>query len=111
MKYLILTIVVAVILLGTGYWLTDNLAEIASTKISRKQAVENVRNLPEVQEFLKNVPNGRVAVDNELEGEYNVHVYEVKNDHTATFNWYRVSINSGEVKPEFQFDFDQEQEL
>src|SRR3989344_8146072 len=81
--------------------LLDQLAEVASTKVSRNQAIENVKKLPEVQEYLKYVPNGKVEVDNELEGEYNVHVYEVKDGHTATFNWYRVSIKSGEVKTEF----------
>ncbi len=81
----------------------DNIpVEIVSTKISRDLAVEKVKNLPEVQEYLKNVPNGKIEVDNELEGEHNVHVYEVRNGHTATFNWYRVSIKSGEVKPEFE---------
>ena len=74
---------------------------IASTNISRGMAVENVKKLPEVQEYLKNVPNGMVEVDNEMEGEYNVHVYEIKDGHTATFNWYRVSIKSGEVRSEF----------
>lgn len=77
--------------------------ETLSTKISHELAVEKVKNLPEVQGYLKNVPNGKVEVDNELEGEYNVHVYEVKNGHTATFNWYRVSIKSGEVRAEFEF--------
>lgn len=68
---------------------------------SRQQAVLNVKKLPEVQDYLKRVPNGRVEVDNELEGEYNVHVYEIKDGHTATFNWYRVSIKSGEIRSEF----------
>ncbi|RJQ27255.1 hypothetical protein C4577_01745, partial [Candidatus Parcubacteria bacterium] len=68
--------------------LLNQLAEVESTKISRDLAVENVKKLPEVQDYLKRVPNGRVEVDNEREGEYNVHVYEVKNGHTATFNWY-----------------------
>lgn len=82
--------------------LLNQLAEFASTKISRNLAVENVKKLPEVQDYLQRVPSGRVEVDNELEGEYNVHVYEIKNGHTATFNWYRVSIKSGEVRPEFE---------
>ncbi len=88
----------------------NQLAEVGSTKISRGLAVENVKKLPEVQEYLKNVPNGKVEVDNELEGEYNVHVYEVKNGHTATFNWYRVSIKSGEVRSEFPAEQNQEQQ-
>lgn len=78
----------------------DKLEEIAPTKISKELALENVKKLPEVVQYLKDVPNGKVEVDNELEGEYNVHVYELKNGHSATFNWYRVSIKSGEVREE-----------
>lgn len=77
--------------------------ETLSTKISRELAIENVKKMPEVQDYLKRVPKALVEVDNELEGEYNVHVYEVKNGHTATFNWYRVSIKSGDVRAEFEF--------
>ena len=100
-------VVISIILAAAGFFVLQNGVpekfpiDIVSTKISREMAVENVKKLPEVQEYLKNVPNGKVEVDNELEGEYNVHVYEVKNGHTATFNWYRVSIKSGEVKSEF----------
>lgn len=100
--------VIVILLLAAGYYMLqygipENIpADFLSTKISRSQAVENVKKLPEVQEYLKNVPNGKVEVDNEGEGEYNVHVYEIKNDHTATFNWYIVSIKTG--KPEAQFD-------
>lgn len=99
--------VIVVLLAVAGYYVLQNgvpeniPVEVASTKVSRNQAIENVKKLPEVQEYLKYVPNGKVEVDNELEGEYNVHVYEVKDGHTATFNWYRVSIKSGEVKTEF----------
>lgn len=104
MKYLILLILIITVLAGL-YYASQNaipsvLEQVGSIKISRNLAVENVKKLPEVQEYLKNVPNGIVEVDNELEGEYNVHVYEVKNGHTATFNWYRVSIKSGRVKSE-----------
>ena len=108
MKYLLLAIIIVAALIGVGYWLIfsenspllNTLSETGSTKVSRQQAVEKVKNLQEVKEYLKNVPNGKVEVDNELEGEYNVHVYEVKNGHTATFNWYRVSIKSGEIRSE-----------
>lgn len=54
-----------------------------------------------MQSYLKRVPNGRVEVDNELEGKYNVHVYETKDGHTATFNWYGVSIKSGGMRSGF----------
>lgn len=101
-------VVILILLAAAGYFVLQNGVpenipiEIVSTKISRELAVENVKKLPEVQEYLKNVPKALVEVDNELEGEYNVHVYEVKDGHTATFNWYRVSIKSGEVRPEFE---------
>ncbi len=101
-------VVIFILLAAAGYFVLqngvpDNIpVENLSTKISQELAVENVKKLPEVQEYLKNVPNGKVEVDNELEGEYNVHVYEVIDEHTATFNWYRVSIKSGEVRSEFE---------
>lgn len=101
---------------ATGYYVLRNgvpdsiPVEIVSTKISRDLAVENVKKLPEVQQYLRDVPNGKVEVDNEIEGEYNVHVYEVKNGHTATFNWYRVSIKSGEIRSEFEIGKTQEQQ-
>src|SRR3989344_3949952 len=88
----------------------DKLEEIAPTKISEGLAVENVKKLPAVIQYLKDVPEGIVEVDNELEGEYNVHVYEFKNGHTATFNWYRVSIKSGEVGAEFEVTPEKESE-
>lgn len=100
-------VVIFILLAATGYFVLQNgipeniPVEIASTKISRELAVDNVTKLPEVRDYLERVPNGRVEVDNELEGEYNVHVYELKDGHSATFNWYRVSIKSGEVKSEF----------
>ncbi|MBI2315030.1 hypothetical protein HYU93_03170 [Candidatus Daviesbacteria bacterium] len=96
--------VAVVILFQQKDIILDQIAEVASTKISHQVAIENIKKLPEVQQYLKDVPNGKVEVDNELEGEYNVHVYEVKNGHTATFNWYRVSIKSGEIRPEFEVE-------
>lgn len=91
MKNIFLLIVA---LVGIGYFVLQK----APSLVTEQLAVENVKKLPEVQDYLKEVPNGKVEVDNEDEGEYNVHVYEVKNGHTATFNWYRVSIKSGEVQ-------------
>lgn len=83
--------------------------QVSTTGMSQNQAVENVKSRPEVQDYLKRVPNGRVEVDNKSEGEYKVHVYEIKDGHTATFNWYYVSIKSGEVRPEFEFEIEEEE--
>lgn len=121
-KLLILVVIFIVVGVGIyafqwwGPWLVeqpqvaDKLEEIASTKISEGLALENVKKLPEVEQFLKDVPGGIVEVDNESEGQYNVHVYEIKNGHTATFNWYRVSIKSGEIKPQFEIAPEKESE-
>lgn len=101
-------VAVFILLALSGYFILQNrdLENISTknqeTKISHKLATDNVKKLPEVQEFLKKVPNGKVEVDNELEGEYNVHVYEVINGHTATFSWYTVNIKNGEIKSEFE---------
>lgn len=93
-------LIITLLLLIAGYLIYQN-DPLSLTGITTNQAVENVKKLPEVQQYLKDVPNALVEVDNEIEGEYNVHVYEIKDGHTATFNWYRVSIKSGEVRSEF----------
>ncbi|MBI2601071.1 hypothetical protein HYW42_03895 [Candidatus Daviesbacteria bacterium] len=108
MKIIILVFIV-LITGGFLYFKNTPLEEIIPEKfipstngITENQAIENVKQLPEVQEYLKNVPNAIIEVDNEIMGEYNVHTYEIKDGHTATHNWYRVSIKSGEVTPEFE---------
>jgi len=112
----LLILIILIVLVATGYYVLQNgipdnfPIEVGSTKISRQLAIENVKKLPEVQDYLKRVPNGKVDVDNELEGEYNIHVYEIKDGHTATFNWYRVSIKSGEVRSEFPVEQNQEEQ-
>lgn len=107
MRNLILLLSIVVIL-GAGYFAFQKLnpptpapAQTASSKITPQQAVASVKNLPEVQDYLKAVPNGKIEMDSGDENEYNVHVYEIKDGHTATFNWYTVSIESGKVKPQF----------
>lgn len=109
MKKLILLILIVV---GTVFYtyqkarsnerIDINKQEISiPSKITSEEAVSIVKKLPEVQEYLKKVPNGKVKMDNESEGEYNIHVYEVKNGHTATFNWYTVNTIDGKIKPQF----------
>lgn len=107
MRNLILLLSIVVILVA-GYFAYQRLnplptppAQTASSKITPQQAVASVKNLPEVQDYLKFVPNGKIEVDNEDESGYNVHVYEIKDGHTATFNWYSVSVKDGNVKPQF----------
>ncbi len=97
MKIPILIITLLVIVGGFVYF--NNTPK--TTGMTETQAVDNVKKLPEVQDYLKRVPNALVEVDNESEGQYNVHVYEIKDGHTATFNWYRVDKATGEVKKEF----------
>ena len=94
----IIIAILILILAGIGYTVYQS---GQSGKITQQQAVAKVKALPQVQEYLKVVPNGKVEVDNEIEGNYNVHVYEVKDGHTATFNWYGVNKTTGEIKKEF----------
>ncbi len=67
----------------------------------RSSAVSKIKALPEVIEYLKRVPKGLIAVNGESDNLFMVQVYEVKNGHTATFNWYNVSKTTGEVTKEF----------
>lgn len=69
--------------------------------LSKEDAIAKVKALPEVIDYLKRVPNSLVLVNEEEDTEYLVQVYEFKNGHTATFNWYNVNKTTGEVKKEF----------
>lgn len=72
-----------------------------NTRISKDEAVAKVKALPEVSDYLKRVPNGLIAVNGEEEDTYMIQVYEFKDNHTATFNWYDVDKNTGEVEKQF----------
>ena len=60
-------------------------------------AVNKVKALPEVIDYLRRIPNGLVAINGEENGSYLIQVYEIKNGHTATFNWYKVDKTTGEI--------------
>jgi len=69
----------------------------------RTQVISKVSSLSEVKEYLRTVPSGQVVIDHEDKdtNSYLIHVYEIKDDHTATFNWYEVNKDTGEIKTEF----------
>ena len=78
-------------ILGFSYW----------NKSLRGSAVAKVAVLPEVVEYLREVPSGQVVIDHEDKetNSYLVHVYEIKDGHTATFNWYEVDKTTHQVSP------------
>lgn len=70
--------------------------------ISQEQAIENVKNLPEVQNFLKKTPKGKVVFDHEdkEKNAYVIHVYEDFTGHQATFDWYYINKGTGKITSE-----------
>ena len=71
--------------------------------ISPDEAVAQVRGLAEVKSYLENVPNALVdleSADDET-NTYLIHVYEIKDGYTATFNWYTVDKKTGKITAEF----------
>lgn len=70
--------------------------------VSHEEAVEIVRALPEVQAFIslintKGDSEAYIEYSHDECNTYSIHVYELKDDHTATFNWYDVNMYTGEV--------------
>lgn len=70
-------------------------------KLNKEEAVAKIKSLPEVKEYLKRVPNGSVLVSSDENNEFMIQVFEIKNGHTATFNWYYVNKITGEIRKEF----------
>ena len=78
--------------------------------ISPEEAVEKVKSRKEIMAYLKRVPNAIIQAQSttDEENSYQIQVYEVKNGHTATFNWYNVDKRTGEITAEFDFEEDSE---
>lgn len=74
---------------------------ITRATVLKEEAVTKVKALPEVVDYLKQVPNGIVLVNGEEGNFYMVQVYEFKNGNTATFNWYKVDKTTGIVEKQF----------
>lgn len=66
-------------------------------------ALAKVSALPEVKAYLQKVPNAHIVIDHEdkAANAFIIHVYEVKDNHTATFNWYEYDKKTGQVTAEF----------
>ena len=68
------------------------------------QAVESIRALPEVVDYEQRlaVAGTTAYIDAQSEdAQWVVQVYEIKDDHTATFNWYTVDKATGKITAEF----------
>ncbi len=100
-KYSIIFLFGAVLVMLVYLFLAKN----TPGDLTQEQAVERIKGLTEVKNYLEEVPAGRVELESsERAGVYLIHVYEIKNGHTATFNWYRVDKATGEIKSEFEFE-------
>ena len=79
----------------------------AKRKISAEQAVALVKKRSDVKKFLALFPGGKskktlgfpVVKAEELDNNWNIHVYEQMPDHTATMNWFEVDSQTGAIKP------------
>jgi len=71
-------------------------------KISEIDAINLVKKLPDVEKLIKKYPNYGISVEgsNTSASSWNVHVYEIVDDHTATYNWYYVDKNTGMITTE-----------
>lgn len=89
-------------------WNTE-MTEKQTTKLSEAEAIEIVSNLPEVKEFQKllegvSKTTSFRALDDD--NHWSIQVYEDVQDsetegHSATFSWFKVDKNTGEVTKQF----------
>ncbi len=83
-------LIVVLVVIGYFYFFkNNNIQDVAISKVTA---------LPEVQEYLKIVPNANIDVQTQEDGTYLIHVYEIKDRHTATFNWYSYDAKTQELK-------------
>lgn len=68
------------------------------------QAIESIRALPAVADYEKRLSEAGTTAHIDAQSEeaqWIVQVYEVKDGHTATFNWYTVDKSTGKITVEF----------
>jgi hypothetical protein len=72
---------------------------VSATKISQEDAALKVSALPEVKQFFSTVKTGKLVLDHEdsTSNAWIIHIYEDLPDHIATFAWYSVNENTGEI--------------
>ncbi len=71
----------------------------------QQTAMYLVSQLPEVINYRKTVPNTIIEYDHDTDDKsaWVIHVYEIKDDHTATFNWFDVDKKTQKITKEFDF--------
>lgn len=79
--------------------------------MSCEEAIQKVKNLDEIADYLSRVPKAKVECDSQEEdGTWLVHTYEIVMDkgvsHIATFDWYYVYPN-GTVESMFDFEVEE----
>lgn len=73
--------------------------------ISQEQAVEKVKNLPEVQDFLKKTPSGKILFDStDFSIGINFLVRVFNSSSGVTFNFYYVNAGTGNIIDEMAWE-------
>ena len=109
-KVIIYTILLLIVFLG-GYLLKPSHEVKVSTpqvqlkQLSDEKALEIIKNLPEVKDFLQRMDKASqktfVEVRSKERGVITVQFAEDHPDHTATFNWYILDSTTGVIKCSF----------
>lgn len=75
---------------------------VRKVTLSSEQSIEKVTSLKEVKKYLTQVPNGIISLDHEDETNFVIHVFEINESNTtATFNWFEVNKETGEISKLF----------
>jgi hypothetical protein len=72
--------------------------------VLKETALKLVQRYPAVIQFMRNVHGAIIEVDSESSDAYRIHVYEIKDGHTATQGWYAVIKASGQIIEEVSED-------
>lgn len=83
---------------GIPFYVKMTVATVSENPITQEQAIQQIRDLPEVKKYFLEVPHARVEIDHESPEEWAIHVYEIKEDHTATMGWFVINKKDGTIK-------------
>lgn len=107
-KRIILIFILFLVLLFTFLILKEYKKEGDSQPVEQTVALEQIKNRPEVKQYISVMAKAGTKAEFNIEdggSEWRIQVFEIVKqggeNHTATFNWYRVDKKTGAVEKEF----------
>ena len=97
--FLLVFVVLILLVCLTFLFFTKNTTKTSSAnkEVQISKTREKLLEYPKVKSYLNSTKNGRLDFDQEDRTSYVFHLYEFKNGHISTVDWFYVNKSTGEI--------------